>query len=263
MKHWYTNNIEEHTFEEGTEPEGYVRGRLQASIDKQRKTELSKPEELRQLQYSKRAQTNRNANHKRTEEAREKMRKAKEGFVPWNKGLSKETDTRLAICSEKCRLGTLKHIEKVKLENPNYYIEWRTKARATMKQNGTSKSSKPEENMYRQLCEKYGADNVKRHYYDDRYPYECDFYIESEDLFIELNLHPSHYTHPFDDSSKEDLSILHKLKEEDSEWSKMIIDVWSIRDVEKLQCAIRNNLNYKQVYSNYIASRYSDVTNNK
>ena len=31
---------------------------------------------------------------------------------------------------------------------------------------------------------------------DGRYPYYCDFYIPSEDLFIELNAHPSHGSKP-------------------------------------------------------------------
>lgn len=264
MKHWYTNNIEEHTFEEGCEPQGYIRGRLKSTIDKQKQTEMNKPQEIRKAQYLMRAQTNRNAHHKRTEKSKEKMRKAKEGFIPWNKGLTKETDERVASLSNKCREGMLKHIEYVKQKEPEFYKRWRIQARKTMKKNGTSKSSKPEENYYKQLVNQFGYENVIRHYSEDsRYPYECDFYIKSEDLFIELNLHPSHYTHPFDEKNNEDKKFLDYLKQQNTQWSNMIIDVWSRRDVEKLQCAISNNLNYKQIYSDYIASHYSDVMDNK
>lgn len=82
-------------------------------------------------------------------------------------------------------------------------------------------------------------------------------------VYEELNLHPSHYTHPYDETCDEDIQFLNYLKQQNTPWSTMIINVWSQRDVAKVQCAIRNNLNYKQIYSNYIASHYSDVMKNK
>lgn len=264
MKHWYTNNLEEHVFNEGCVPEGYIRGRLKSTIDKQRQTEMNKPDSIRKLQYLKRAQTNKQAQHKRTEESKAKMHAAKVGFIPWNKGLTKETDARVAKASNKTRQGMLNYAAFLKRHDPEFYNRWRTNARVTMKKNGTSKSSKPEEDYYKLLVNQYGENDVIRHYRDDsRYPYECDFYIKSQDLFIELNLHPSHYTHPYDETCDEDIQFLNYLKQQNTPWSTMIINVWSQRDVAKVQCAIRNNLNYKQIYSNYIASHYSDVMKNK
>lgn len=118
----------------------------------------------------------------------------------------------------------------------------------TMKLNGSFNTSEPEELFYKSLLEKYNKDDIIRQYKDERYPFNCDFYIKSEDLFIELNYHPSHNDHPFDKNNKEDLFLLDKLKEENSNWSNMIIDVWTVRDVKKLEIANKNNLNYIVMY---------------
>lgn len=32
-------------------------------------------------------------------------------------------------------------------------------------------------------------------------------------------------------------------------WNRTVVDVWSVRDPEKLHCAVRNNLNYMCFYS--------------
>lgn len=132
--------------------------------------------------------------------------------------------------------------------NPLKNIDIYNKHIMTMKENNSFRKSKDEEELYKQLCEKYGQDDVIRQYKDERYPYNCDFYIKSKDLFIEVNIHPSHGKHPFDKNNQEDILLLEKLKKDNSDWSKMIIDVWTIRDVEKLECAKRNNLNYETIY---------------
>lgn len=75
---------------------------------------------------------------------------------------------------------------------------------------------------------------------DDRYPFYCDFYIPSLDLFIELQAHPSHGRLPIEMMSIEEYS---KYK---SSWA----DVFGRRDVEKLQYITKNNLNFIRVYPN-------------
>ena len=118
----------------------------------------------------------------------------------------------------------------------------------TMKENGSFTTSKPEEDYYKYLLSMYDEDDIIRQYSDKRYPFNCDFYIKSEDKFIELNYHPSHNKHPFDETNEEDIKLLESLKYENSDWSNMIIDVWCNRDVHKLNTAIKNNLNYKVIY---------------
>ena len=59
----------------------------------------------------------------------------------------------------------------------------------TKKKNGTLNSSKDEKLILNNLIQKYGLNNVYYHYKEERYPFECDFYIKPLDLFIEINLH--------------------------------------------------------------------------
>ena len=73
---------------------------------------------------------------------------------------------------------------------------------------------------------------------DDRYPYYCDFYIPSLDMFIELNAHPSHGRLP--------ISLLSV--DEYAQYPQKWIDVFARRDVEKQKCATTNHLNYVMIY---------------
>lgn len=121
----------------------------------------------------------------------------------------------------------------------------------TLSENGWFNTSKPEEELYQQLCEQYGKENVKRSYSEDpRYPFACDFYIVSKDLFIELNRFWHHGPHPFDENNSEDIELLEKWREKakTSEQYKAAIHTWTIRDVNKIKTANKNNLNYKLIY---------------
>ena len=119
-----------------------------------------------------------------------------------------------------------------------------------MKENGTYGKSTPEENYYIYLIDKYGEDDVIRQYRDDRYPFDCDFYIPSEDLFIEINKHWTHGGKPFDELDLNDISKLEDWQEraKTSRFYKNAIYVWTNLDVRKQKCAKENNLNYKVIY---------------
>lgn len=88
---------------------------------------------------------------------------------------------------------------------------------------------------------------------DDRYPYYCDFYIPSEDLFIELNAHPSHGRLPI-----EFLSV-----DEYSKYNQKWVDVFARRDVEKQSKAKENNLNYIMIYPNGSLEENLEINQNK
>lgn len=118
----------------------------------------------------------------------------------------------------------------------------------TMKERNTYVTSKYEESYYKYLLTKYDSDDIIRQYSDERYPFNCDFYIKSEDLFIELNIHPSHFIHQFNPENEEDIVLLEELKNQNTAWSNMIINVWSIRDYNKFQIAKKNNLNLLVIY---------------
>ena len=124
----------------------------------------------------------------------------------------------------------------------------------TKHKNNTFHYSKPEEEFYTFLVEKFGSSDIFREYQDPRYSsvsgtmYKCDFYIKSKDLFIELNLFPTHNLHPFDRNSEQDSKELDMLLSNPTVWNRTVVDVWSVRDPEKLHCAVRNNLNYMCFY---------------
>lgn len=121
----------------------------------------------------------------------------------------------------------------------------------TKKENNSFNASKPEDKYYDYLVHKYGEKNVFRQYSDDRYPFLCDFYIKSLDLFIELNFSWTHGYHPFDINNQEDLKLLDlwKKKAETSDFYKNAIETWTVRDVEKHKIAKDNNLRYVCYYN--------------
>ena len=124
----------------------------------------------------------------------------------------------------------------------------------TKRKNNTFHTSTAEEELYSLLVEKFGSEDVIRSYTDARYArqsgymFQCDFYIKSLDLFIELNLHPTHGPHPFDSANQEDIMFLEVLQQDDSQWALNTIDVWTKLDVEKQNIAKTNKINYKVIY---------------
>lgn len=120
----------------------------------------------------------------------------------------------------------------------------------TMKENNSFNKSSDEEKLYENLCNQYGSDDVKRQYKDSRYPFSCDFYIVSEDLFIELNAHWTHGPHPFNKDNPDDIKLLEfwKSKSDGKNMYSNAIDVWTRRDVIKRRTALENGINYIAIY---------------
>ena len=73
---------------------------------------------------------------------------------------------------------------------------------------------------------------------DDRYPFFCDFYIPSLDTFIELQAHPSHGRLP----------IYLLSPDEYTKYPQRWVDVFAVRDVNKVETAKKNNLHYIMIY---------------
>ena len=123
------------------------------------------------------------------------------------------------------------------------------KAINTRIKNHTWSSSKPEEELYLYIKEKFPS--VKRQYKEERYPYFCDFYIPELDLFLELNGTWTHGNHPYDMNSEEDNSILNIWKEKSKEHPMYLtaIKTWVVSDVNKRNKAKENHLNFKEVWN--------------
>ena len=136
--------------------------------------------------------------------------------------------------------------EKLKKSDP-IRIE---KIFSTKAKNGTITSSNVEDLFYKKLLEVFDVSDIIRQYKDNRYPFHCDFYIKSLDLFIELNLIWTHGGHPFTNSEQDKLKLEYWQKRaKTSKYYQDAIKTWTERDVNKLKFAKENNLNYIVFYS--------------
>ena len=115
---------------------------------------------------------------------------------------------------------------------------------STKLKNGTINDSQPERDAYDLLVQKFGKDDVVPQYRSDRYPYKCDFYIKSLDLFMELNIYWMHGGHFFDDNNESDLEKLQVWLASDKPSYERAIYIWTQNDLDKRDTALQNNLNY-------------------
>lgn len=138
---------------------------------------------------------------------------------------------------------------KISLKNKGQRVNLK-KQIETKRKNNSFNLSKPEQELYNELVKKYGEENILKQYKEKRYPYYCDFYIKTEDMFIELNRHWTHGGKPYNPLDKEcqnQLAVWLE-KSKNSNFYKQAIYIWTDLDVRKLECAIKNNLNYKTIY---------------
>lgn len=127
----------------------------------------------------------------------------------------------------------------------------------TKRKNNTFHTSSVEDKAKEKLLEICGED-LECQYKSDLYPYLCDFYIKSLDLYIELNYHWSHGFKPFDSNDKNDLALIEKWKSKNTKYYNEAIKTWTVRDVEKLKTFKKNNLNYKIFYNEKEFNDYID-----
>ena len=126
----------------------------------------------------------------------------------------------------------------------------------TKRKNHTFNTSKPEEELYLYIKEKFP--NVKRQYKDkERYPYSCDFYIPELDYFIELQGYYTHGKHPYNPNSEEDNKLIEKYKRKYGP-NCQAITIWTIKDVEKRNKAKEEKLNFKEVWTSEEGKEFID-----
>lgn len=133
---------------------------------------------------------------------------------------------------------------------PEKNEQFQRKRYQTMKKNNSFNTSKPEEDYYKLLLESYSAADIIRQYSSGEYPFRCDFYIKSENKYIELNAHWTHGGKPYD---PDDIECQEKLatwkeKAKTSQFFANAIKTWTERDVEKQRVAKENNLNIEFIY---------------
>lgn len=133
------------------------------------------------------------------------------------------------------------------------------KVYATMKKNGTlgGPRSKSEIRCYEKAKLKY-QDTEHSYFKDSRYPFNCDMYIPSQDLFIECHFSQYHHYKPFDKNCIGDLAELSRLNHIinspylTNDYKKEYIDIiktWTVSDPLKFATFMNNKLNYKIFYT--------------
>lgn len=233
---------------------------------------------LKNIKHSKRTWSNKSDNE--IEEWKEKLRQANSGKKWTQDAIAKRSETRKKNgfipskeqrekTSEKLKghlvsQETRDKISKANMGHPGIpcsdekrkYLsilhsseEYQARQNKIKKQNGTLNTSKPEQRVREMLIYAFG-DDIEYSYRDERYPYNCDFYIKSLDLFIELNFMWTHGGEPFNENNNNHIEKLKiwKEKSEHSDFYKNAIYTWTNLDVKKRETAIKNKLNYLMFY---------------
>ncbi len=134
-------------------------------------------------------------------------------------------------------------------KTPEQKKSYINKMQYTKKCRGTLNISNQENKCFDLLVSKFG--DVKRQYKSNVYPFYCDFYIPSVDLYIELNFHWTHGNHLFNANNQQDLNLLQiwRQKAKTSKFYQNAIRIWTQKDPEKFKIVKQNNLNFLSFYN--------------
>ena len=248
MRRWYNNGVVEKLVVDDEYPgDGFVRGRLSGDSEETRrkKSEHCWTRNATKEQLEKRnkaiSATKQNKTKEEKEEYSRNVSKARMGKgiggIPWNKG----------------KVGVQVAWNKGKSTGSNWKEDSARKAFETKLRNGTFKKvdTEAEIELNNILVKFFGKDDIIHPYRDNnRYPFNCDFYIKSLDLFIELNRYWTHGGRPFDPNDEwcKNQLELWTTKSMTSKFYENAIDTWTVRDVHKMLVAKENNLNYICLY---------------
>lgn len=189
---------------------------------------------------------------KRTEEQKQNIRNALKG-----KQKTKEHIENMLKSRVYCKL-TEEHKQKISeslyktYSNKNTLKELTYKIYQTKKRNNSFNTSKPEKELHNLLLQNY-PDVIKEYKDFNRYPFNCDFYIPSLDLFIELNNFFIHGKEPYNEKNKKHLDLKNKILSKTNLNKKNLYNafykIWTQKDVYKRNIALLNKINYLEIYS--------------
>ena len=248
-------------------PDGFYRGRVRNYSDEAKKRQVEKTRQTKLQRYGSSSYNNMSKNKSTKLERygdenynnREKAEQTciekygvknpfqREDFISENKQrlighkLSQATKDKISKAHFGTHLTSEKRIQKLINTDKTY------------RKNGIYKKHKacPEQFVENILITQFGKDNVFYNYIDpNRYPFKCDFYIKSEDLFIEIHAGWRHGDIPFNCNDNDCIQKLNiwKEKAKTSDSYKNAIYTWTDLDVRKVEIAKRNNLNFVRLY---------------
>lgn len=112
-----------------------------------------------------------------------------------------------------------------------------------MRERGSLRFTGAEDSLYQKLVAVFGDADVFRQYGSSVYPYPCDFYVQSRDMYIELNGFATHNNHWFGSCSTDEACVL-AAQRVGTSVCQYGDRTWTVKDVEKRACATRASLNY-------------------
>lgn len=183
---------------------------------------------------------------KRTEKSIETRQSKNGGNYFSQDSLNKIKDTTRKNWGEDCFARTSKYREIIK----NKHDEIQDKQFQTKSKNNSFNKSKIE-NDFEDFLNNIGIPYIHQ-YKSEIYPYVCDFYIPTINLYIEIQGNWTHGLHPFNPNDSDDIDKLNTWKEKNTKYYNQAIYVWTDLDIRKRTCAISNNLNYLEIFSNDI-----------
>ena len=148
--------------------------------------------------------------------------------------------------------------KRLKYQDRDYVNKISEKNYITKKKNNSFNISKSEDKIYELLTKIFL--NVERQYRSELYPFNCDFYIPSLDLYIEYNGNWTHGKESYDVNNIEHQKKLNKWKElsKSSKFYKNAIYVWTDLDVRKRSIAIQNGINFVELWTMKEAEEFID-----
>jgi len=142
------------------------------------------------------------------------------------------------------------NLERYGVQNVMKKEKFKEKINLTKRKNGTFNTSLIEE-----LFEQWLIDNnvnYKTQYKSNEYPFNCDFYFPDKDLYLEIQGFWSHGKHPYNKNDEEDIKTLNEWVDKNTDFYNECVNTWTIRDPLKRETAKKNNLNWKEVFTNNI-----------
>ena len=176
------------------------------------------------------------------------------GVVSRQQTMFAKYGVRHALQSKEIRESMVNKIKrKYHVENVMLCDTIKQAVNESKRKNNTFGRSSTEDMLYDRLVSYYSKDDVVRQYSDKRYPFNCDFYIKSCDLFIELNAFWSHGGHWYNDHNNDDVSKALDWLSKNTELYETCYNVWTHSDVNKRHIAQQNNLNYVVFWDNNLS----------
>lgn len=180
--------------------------------------------------------------------------KNSEWFKNRSNKISKSSKKHRASLTPDEKQARFKKGVETRMNNNSYHrtTESINKGIKTKRNNGSFNTSIGESELGLLLSSVTYKYDLFSEYIDDRYPFRCDFYIKSLDLFIEYQGHFTHGNMPYDKFNAqcecEKARLINKIEELDSDMYRKYLEIWTIKDPIKLKTILNNKLNALLIY---------------